>query len=86
MATCQKTKKSKTIYVDWMGVYADWTLPGATETINAKNFPMTYLDSQEKANELISTVSGETVSLVSNDFPKELLKSGKAKELRSKWS
>jgi hypothetical protein len=69
-------------------VVALWLSTGAapTETINAKTFPMIYFDTQEKANELISTVSGETVSNVSKDFPKELIKSGKAAELRSKWS
>jgi len=57
-----------------------------TETINAKTFPMQYLATPVTANELISTVSGATISLVSKDFPKELIKSGKAKELKSKWS
>lgn len=30
MGTQQKNKKHKTVYVDWIGVYAAWTLPPIT--------------------------------------------------------
>jgi hypothetical protein len=56
------------------------------ETITAKNFPMLYLPKPIKAQELISKVEGATITKVANDFPLELLKEGKVKELKSKWS
>jgi hypothetical protein len=61
-------------------------VPAVTETITAKNFPMLYLSKPIKAQELISKVEGATITKVANDFPLELIKSGKAKELKSKWS
>ena len=57
-----------------------------TETITAKSFPMLYLSKPLKAEELISKVEGATITKVAKDFPEELLKSGKAKELRSRWA
>lgn len=62
------------------------TIPGPTENITAKSFPMLYLSKPIKAQELISKVEGATIIEVAKDFPEELLKSGKAKELKSKWS
>jgi len=55
------------------------------ETIVAKEFPMTYLESPVKAKELRSKVSGAVIKKVSQDYPLVMLKSGKASELRSKW-
>jgi hypothetical protein len=56
------------------------------ETIVAKNFPMDYLPSPVKAEQLTSKVSGATIIKVSQDYPLTLLKKGKAEELRSKWT
>jgi hypothetical protein len=56
------------------------------ETIVAKNFPMDYLPSPAKATQLTSKVSGATITNVSQDYPLTLIKSGKAQELRSKFS
>jgi hypothetical protein len=56
------------------------------ETITAKSFPMIYLPKPIKAQELKSKVEGATITHVSKDFPEELLKKDKAKELRSKFS
>jgi hypothetical protein len=55
------------------------------ETIVAKNFPMDYLPSPIKAEQLISKVSGATIQMVSQDYPLTMIKSGKAEELKSKW-
>jgi len=60
--------------------------PSIIETITAKSFPMLYLSKPVKAEEVKSKVEGATVSKVAKDFPETLLKSGKAKELRSKWT
>jgi len=60
--------------------------PAVTETIVAKDFPISYLQMPVKAKELISKVTGATKVSVSKDFPDELLKSGKAKELKSKFT
>jgi hypothetical protein len=57
--------------------------PAVTE---AKTFPMFYLLKPVKAQELMSQVEGVTVSNVAKDFPEQLIKEGKAKELRSKFS
>jgi hypothetical protein len=56
------------------------------ETIVAMNFPMDYLPSPAKAVQLISKVSGATITKISQDYPAILIKSGKAQELRSKFS
>jgi hypothetical protein len=63
-----------------------WGAPAVTETIVAKGFPMLYLSKPLKAEELISKVEGATVTTIAKDFPLELIRTGKAKELRSKWS
>jgi len=65
--------------------YIEYT-PPIVETIVAKDFPMLYLSKPLKAQKLISKVEGATVTSVAKDFPEELLKSGKAKELRSKFT
>jgi hypothetical protein len=67
---------------------AGWSFQAVavTETITAQNFPMLYLPKPIKAQELISKVEGATITKVANDFPLELLKEGKGKELKSKWS
>jgi len=59
--------------------------PAIVETIVAKNFPMTYLAEPLKAKELVSRVSGATITHVAKDYPEKLIKSGKAEELRSKF-
>jgi hypothetical protein len=56
------------------------------ETIVAKNFPMNYLPSPVKAEQLTSKVSGATIQMISQDYPITMIKSGKAEELKSKWS
>jgi hypothetical protein len=58
----------------------------AAVTIVAKDFPMDYLPSPAKAEQLTSKVSGATITKVSQDYPEILIKSGKAQELRSKFS
>jgi len=60
--------------------------PPPTETITAKNFPMLYVSKPVKTQELISKVEGATITKVANDFPEELIKSGKAAELKSKFA
>jgi hypothetical protein len=60
--------------------------PVFIETITAMSFPMLYVEKPVKAEELVSKVEGATISHVSKDFPEALIKSGKAKELRSKFS
>jgi hypothetical protein len=62
-----------------------WAPPAVVETIVAKEFPMFYLSKPVKAQELISKVEGATITKIAKDYPEVLLKSGKAKELRSKW-
>jgi hypothetical protein len=56
------------------------------ETIVAKNFPMDYLPSPVKAEQLTSKVSGATITIVSQDYPLTLIKKDKAQELMSKFS
>jgi len=56
------------------------------ETIVDKAFPALYLSKPVKAEELVSKVEGATVTIIAKDFPMELLKAGKAKELRSRWA
>ena len=56
------------------------------ETITANRFPMLYLAKPVKAQELISKVEGATLVDAAKDFPKYLLKKGKANELKSKWT
>ena len=76
---------SRYVRVCWIPVYADWTL-GPIETVTAKDFPMSYLEKPVKAEALISKVEGATVTHVAKDFPEVLIKEGKAKELKSKFS
>jgi len=52
----------------------------------ANQFPMIYILKPEVAKELVSKVKNVVVIHVANDFPEYLIKSGKASELRSKWS
>jgi len=61
-------------------------VPAPKEYIVANQFPMLYLLKPETARELVSKVENATVKHVANDFPEYLIKSGKASELRSKWS
>ena len=60
--------------------------PSLVETIVAQEFPMTYLREPVTAKDLRSRVSGATVTKVANPLPQELIKTGKAKELRSRFS
>jgi hypothetical protein len=62
----------------------DWSF--ITETIVAENYPMLYLSKPIDAQMLISKVEGATVSHVAKDFPEVIIKSGKAQELRSKFT
>jgi hypothetical protein len=64
----------------------EWSFqaPAIVETIVAKNFPMDYLPSPVKAEQLISKVSGATIQMISQDYPLTMIKSGKAEELKSK--
>lgn len=75
-------QSTKTFMENWFFEAA----PAVTETITAQNFPMGYLEETVKAEELISKVEGATITTISKDFPQILLKSGKAKELKSKWA
>jgi hypothetical protein len=59
--------------------------PGIVEAIVAKDFPMSYLLSPIKAQQLTSKVSGATILLVSQDYPLAVLKRDKAAELKSKF-
>jgi len=56
------------------------------ESIIAKHFPMLYLAKPVKAQELISKVEGATIIDIAKDFPKHLIKKGKANELKSKFT
>jgi hypothetical protein len=62
------------------------TVVAVTETIVAKEFPMSYLGKPIKAEELRSKVEGATITVVSKDYPLVLKKKGKQQELVSKWS
>lgn len=68
----------------YLPVQVDYT--GVVETIVAQGMPMHYLSEPPAAKELTSKVSGATITHVAKDFPEALLKKGRAKELRSKWS
>lgn len=65
-------------------INVQFELIAIVETIVAKEFPMLYYAATPK--ELRSKVSGATITHVAKDYPEALLKSGKAKELRSKWA
>jgi hypothetical protein len=65
--------------------FAYMSLAAVIETIVAKNFPMDYLPSPAKAEQLTSKVSGATIQLVNKDLPLTLIKKGKANELKSKF-
>ncbi len=60
--------------------------PAIVETIIAMEFPMLYRAEPVTSKELRSRVSGATITKVSQDFPQVALKTGKAKDLRSKWA
>jgi len=72
--------------VDAAYLLVDYTPPGAVETVVAKDFPIAHLEVPVKAKQLTSKVQGATKTTVSKDFPEELLKSGKAAELKSKFA
>jgi len=55
-------------------------------TITRMTFPMLYLPKPLTVQELESLVQNVTVKIVTNDLPKELVKSNKASILKSKWS
>lgn len=61
-----------------------WPTP-AVETVVAKNFPMEYVESPIKAEQLTSKVQGTTMITISKDFPRQMIKKTKAQDLRSKW-
>ena len=56
------------------------------EIIVANDFPMQYLAEPATAKELKSKVSGATITHITKDFPETLIKTNKAKELRSKFT
>jgi hypothetical protein len=60
--------------------------PVIVETIVTKDFPMNYLPSPVKAEQLISKVSGATIIKINQDYPLMLIKKDKAQELRSKFT
>ncbi len=60
--------------------------PAILETIIAMDFPMLWRAETVTAKELRSRVSGATITRVSQDFPSLIFKTGKVKELRSKWA
>ncbi len=60
--------------------------PAIIETIIAMEFPMLYRAEPVTSKELRSRVSGATITKIANIFPQEVLKTGKSKDLRSKWS
>ena len=71
----------------WRGTLIGKEVPPVfVETITARSFPMIYLAKPVKAQVLVSKVEGATITKIVKDYPEELLKTGKAKELRSKWS
>lgn len=85
------TNRIDFIYIYFNGsnydVYYDsLSLAAVTETIVAMNFPMLYLSKPVKAEELISKVEGATITVVCKEFPQQLIKAGKANELRDKWT
>jgi hypothetical protein len=55
-------------------------------TITRMTFPMLYLTKPLTVQELTSLVQNVTIQTVTNDLPKELVKSNKASILKSKWS
>ena len=55
-------------------------------TITAQSFPMLYLAKPVEAQELISKVEGATIIKIAQDYPERLLRSGRARELKSKFS
>lgn len=59
--------------------------PTIVETIIAMVFPMLYRSEPVTNKELRSRVSGATITKVANIFPQELVKAGKAGELKSRW-
>jgi hypothetical protein len=63
----------------------EWTPTGVVETIVAKDFPMDYLPSPIRAQQLTSKVSGATITKVSQEYPLTALKKDKAAQLKSKW-
>jgi hypothetical protein len=59
---------------------------GIVETIVAKDFPMEYLPTPTKAEQLTSKASGATIQIVSQDYPLTLIKKDKANILKSKFT
>ncbi len=60
--------------------------PAIVETIIGKDFLMLYRAEPVTSKELRSRVNGATITKIANTFPQEILKAGKAKDLRSKWA
>ena len=60
--------------------------PPVAEAITARNYPMLYLAKPPTATMLISKVEGATITHVAQDYPEILVKSGRARELRSKFT
>jgi hypothetical protein len=75
------TGSAYNVYYDYLSLAV-----GVAETIIAKDFPMDYLPSPIKAQQLTSKVSGATITKVSQDYPLTLIKKDKAQELVSKFS
>jgi hypothetical protein len=84
-------KSGYSAYADWIAI-RKYVSPEPTVSIGsevvivANSFPMLYLAKPIKAQELKSKIEGATITTIAQDYPKELLKSGKAKETRSKWT
>lgn len=67
-------------------IIADLIAKPIIETTIAISFPMLYLPKPIRAQELKSKVEGATITKTTQDYPQELIKKGKAQELRSKFS
>jgi hypothetical protein len=88
----------KSGYCDWIAIrkyvepepsHGSWgseETVAITETIVAKDYPMYYLSSPTKAQQLTSKVIGATITKINQDYPLTLIKKDKAQELKSKWT
>jgi hypothetical protein len=86
MSNVNDKDKHRTVYLDWLPVKATWTPAGPTEHINTAEFPMVYYEKTKDPAELRSLVENPTITHAASDFPKQLIKKGKAQELRSKFT
>jgi len=76
----------QTVYLAHGWLVIKTTEAVVTETIIAKDFPMSYLEKPVKAEQLTSKVEGATVQAYTKNFPRRLVKAGKQKELESEFT